>query len=70
MHSDIGDLGLLGATVIGDRVTELLYVRAAILAADPAFYSAPVSPAAPAGLGFDSTARGLQGAPTHSLMEV
>ncbi|WP_052090870.1 chemotaxis protein CheA [Modestobacter caceresii] len=41
VHSDIDDLGLLGSAVIGDRVTELLDVRAAILAADPAFYTAP-----------------------------
>jgi two-component system chemotaxis sensor kinase CheA len=39
VQSDIDDLGLLGSAVIGDRVTELLDVRAAILAADPAFYS-------------------------------
>ncbi|MDT0274479.1 chemotaxis protein CheA [Blastococcus goldschmidtiae] len=41
IRSDIDDLGLLGSAVLGDRVTELLDVRAAILAADPAFYSAP-----------------------------
>ncbi len=39
VRSDIDDLGLLGSAVLGDRVTELLDVRAAILAADPAFYS-------------------------------
>ncbi len=53
VRSDIDDLGLLGSAVLGDRVTELLDVRAAILAADPAFYSPPstLSPAAarPAG---------------------
>jgi two-component system chemotaxis sensor kinase CheA len=38
VRSDIDDLGLLGSAVLGDRVTELLDVRAAILAADPAFY--------------------------------
>jgi two-component system chemotaxis sensor kinase CheA len=57
VHSDIDDLGLLGSTVIGDRVTELLDVRAAILAADPAFYSP--AQRAPAGLSpafdFDGT---------------
>jgi two-component system chemotaxis sensor kinase CheA len=57
VHSDIDDLGLLGSTVIGERVTELLDVRAAILAADPAFY-AP-APGTPAGLSpafdFDGT---------------
>ncbi|MGY1638401.1 chemotaxis protein CheA [Geodermatophilus sp. SYSU D00742] len=45
VRSDIDDMGLLGSAVLGDRVTELLDVRAAILAADPAFYSAPVTPA-------------------------
>ena len=39
IRSDIDDLGLLGSAVLGDRVTELLDVRAAILAADPAFFS-------------------------------
>jgi two-component system chemotaxis sensor kinase CheA len=37
-HSDIEDAGLIGSTVLGDRVTELLDVRRAILAADAAFY--------------------------------
>jgi two-component system chemotaxis sensor kinase CheA len=41
IRSDIDDLGLLGSAVLGDKVTELLDVRAAILAADPAFYSTP-----------------------------
>ncbi|MBB3086168.1 chemotaxis protein CheA [Geodermatophilus sabuli] len=45
VRSDIDDMGLLGSAVLGDKVTELLDVRAAILAADPAFYSAPVTPA-------------------------
>ncbi|MGY1736911.1 chemotaxis protein CheA [Geodermatophilus sp. SYSU D00684] len=40
VRSDIDDLGLLGSAVLGDKVTELLDVRAAILAADPAFYAA------------------------------
>src|SRR4029453_3413726 len=44
IRSDIDDLGLLGSAVLGDKVTELLDVRAAILAADPAFYSAPAIP--------------------------
>ncbi len=39
VRSDIDDLGLLGSAVLGDKVTELLDVRAAILAADPAFYA-------------------------------
>ena len=43
IRSDIDDLGLLGSAVLGDQVTELLDVRAAILAADPAFYSAPTA---------------------------
>ncbi|MGQ7295878.1 chemotaxis protein CheA [Quadrisphaera sp. KR29] len=37
--SDIDDHGLLGSAVIADRVTEMLDVRAAILTADPAFFS-------------------------------
>ena len=45
VRSDIDDLGLLGSAVLGDKVTELLDVRAAILAADPAFYNAPAIPA-------------------------
>ncbi len=36
-HSDIEDIGLVGSTVIGERVTELLDVRSAVLAADPDF---------------------------------
>ncbi|GAB3195366.1 hypothetical protein GCM10027261_15470 [Geodermatophilus arenarius] len=39
VRSDIDDMGLLGSAVLGDKVTELLDVRAAILAADPAFYA-------------------------------
>jgi two-component system chemotaxis sensor kinase CheA len=42
VRSDIDDLGLLGSAVLGDKVTELLDVRAAILAADPAFYTTPI----------------------------
>ncbi|MCF6734832.1 chemotaxis protein CheW [Blastococcus sp. KM273129] len=49
VRSDIDDMGLLGSAVLGDKVTELLDVRAAILAADPAFYSAPSS-STPAGV--------------------
>ncbi|MGY1823412.1 chemotaxis protein CheA [Geodermatophilus sp. SYSU D00079] len=49
VRSDIDDLGLLGSAVLGDKVTELLDVRAAILAADPAFYSTPL-PATPQGV--------------------
>ncbi|MCF6745997.1 chemotaxis protein CheA [Blastococcus sp. KM273128] len=50
VRSDIDDMGLLGSAVLGDKVTELLDVRAAILAADPAFYSAPASSSTPAGV--------------------
>jgi two-component system chemotaxis sensor kinase CheA len=42
-HSDIEDHGLVGSTVLGERVTELLDVRTAILAADAAFYDTPTS---------------------------
>ena len=42
VRSDIDDMGLLGSAVLGDKVTELLDVRAAILAADPAFYTTSV----------------------------
>jgi two-component system chemotaxis sensor kinase CheA len=41
VRSDIDDHGLLGSAVIRDRIIELLDVRAAILAADPHFYSHP-----------------------------
>jgi two-component system chemotaxis sensor kinase CheA len=47
IRSDIDDMGLLGSAVLGDKVTELLDVRAAILAADPAFYAAPSGALAP-----------------------
>ncbi|MGY1754035.1 chemotaxis protein CheA [Blastococcus sp. SYSU D01042] len=51
VRSDIDDLGLLGSAVLGDRVTELLDVRAAILAADPAFYAGqPAAHPTPAGV--------------------
>ena len=50
IRSDIDDLGLLGSAVLGDRVTELLDVRAAILAADPAFYSAHSTARTPDGV--------------------
>ncbi len=40
-HSSIDDHGLVGSTVLGERVTELLDVRAAILAADRDFYREP-----------------------------
>jgi two-component system, chemotaxis family, sensor kinase CheA len=38
-HSDLGDHGLVGSTVLKDRVTELLDIRAAVAAADPLFYA-------------------------------
>jgi two-component system chemotaxis sensor kinase CheA len=74
VQSDIDDLGLLGSAVIGDRVTELLDVRAAILAADPAFYT-PAPGSVPAGPGIDTRAFGFEGTaaathPTAPLMEV
>ncbi|WP_222195767.1 chemotaxis protein CheA [Modestobacter italicus] len=65
VQSDIDDLGLLGSAVIGDRVTELLDVRAAILAADPAFYTtAPPALSSPDAFAFDGA-----GSPAP-LMEV
>jgi two-component system, chemotaxis family, sensor kinase CheA len=39
-HGTVDDDGLIGSAVIEQRVTELLDVRRAILAADPNFYSA------------------------------
>jgi len=39
-HSDVADAGLLGSAVLAEHVTEVLDVRAAILAADPDFYTA------------------------------
>jgi two-component system chemotaxis sensor kinase CheA len=41
-HSDIEDAGLTGSTVLHERVTELLDVRSAVMAADPAFYDVVV----------------------------
>ncbi len=38
--SDVLDQGLLGSMVVDDRVTELLDVRSAVIAADPHFYDA------------------------------
>jgi two-component system chemotaxis sensor kinase CheA len=66
VHSDIDDMGLLGSAVIGERVTELLDVRAAILAADPAFYSAPVAP----GFELELDGAGLPSPATAPLLEV
>jgi two-component system chemotaxis sensor kinase CheA len=43
-HSDIEDSGLTGSTVLRERVTELLDVRSAVMAADPAFYDDPAVP--------------------------
>jgi len=37
-HSTVDDAGLVGSTVLSGAITELLDVRAAILAADPSFY--------------------------------
>ena len=47
-RSDIDDHGLLGSAVIHDRIIELLDVRAAILAADPHFYTATLHGDVPA----------------------
>ncbi|MGY1844456.1 chemotaxis protein CheA [Modestobacter sp. SYSU DS0875] len=67
VQSDIDDLGLLGSAVIGDRVTELLDVRAAILAADPAFYTSTAPITELPGTGFDSPAFGFDSdSPAHS----
>jgi len=38
--SDLDDHGLLGSAVVQDKITEMLDIRQAILAADPNFYSA------------------------------
>lgn len=38
-HSDVADGGLLGSVVLDGHVTEMLDVRAAILAADPDFFA-------------------------------
>lgn len=38
LRSDIDDAGLLGSTVVKDRVTELLDVQQAVRAADPTFF--------------------------------
>jgi two-component system, chemotaxis family, sensor kinase CheA len=50
VRSDIDDQGLVGSAVIRERVVELLDVRAAILAADPRFFTveADVVTSAPA----------------------
>lgn len=55
-HSEVEDHGLLGSTVLGDRVVELLDVRGAILAADAAFFDGPADVTA------DHTAADLVGA--------
>jgi len=52
-HSKIDDHGLLGSTVLGGQVTELLDVRSAVLAADRSFYDDPVDDE------FDATVAGL-----------
>jgi two-component system chemotaxis sensor kinase CheA len=54
VRSDIDDLGLVGSAVIGERVTELLDVRAAILAADPSFYTTDLHDDADAAFGATS----------------
>lgn len=39
-HGDVADHGVLGSTLVRDRIVEVLDVRAAILSADPTFYTA------------------------------
>jgi two-component system chemotaxis sensor kinase CheA len=39
-RSDLDGAGLAGSVVLQDKVTELLDVRSAILAADPRFFTA------------------------------
>ena len=62
--SDVLDHGLLGSMVVDDRVTELLDVRAAVVAADPAFYDRPAArgehapPGDPSAVHHDPTAIG------------
>ena len=48
-HADVSDRGLVGSTVIGEHVVELLDVDAAVLAADPAFHEAVPAVPEPAG---------------------
>ncbi|MFE4465821.1 chemotaxis protein CheA [Oerskovia sp. NPDC056781] len=51
LHSDIDDHGLVGSTVLDQRVTELLDVRSAVRAADAGFFDDdPDDPDAPDGL--------------------
>jgi two-component system, chemotaxis family, sensor kinase CheA len=45
-RSDLDSHGVLGSAVIQDRVTELLDVQSAILAADPRFFDEPGTPLA------------------------
>lgn len=39
-HDEVTDHGVLGSTLVRDRIVEVLDVRAAILSADPTFYAA------------------------------
>jgi two-component system chemotaxis sensor kinase CheA len=61
VRSEINDLGLLGSLVVKDRVTELLDVRAAILAADPRFYAEELA-------GPDETVPGWDGTTTSEAL--
>jgi len=45
VYSDVEDYGLVGSALINDKVTEMLDVRAAILAADPRYFDGDGSPA-------------------------
>ncbi|MBO1751281.1 chemotaxis protein CheW [Actinotalea sp. BY-33] len=38
-HYDLGDHGLMGSTVLKDRVTELLDIQSAVVAVDPYFFT-------------------------------
>lgn len=38
-HDDVTDHGVLGSTLVRDRIVEVLDVRAAIMSADPSFYA-------------------------------
>ncbi len=57
-HSQIDDHGLVGSTVLKDRVTELLDVKQAVMAADPSFFDDDVDvvPGAHLGPGLSQSA--------------
>jgi len=45
-HSQIDDPGVVGSTVLGDRVTELLDLRQVLLSGDPSFFDDDTTAAA------------------------